>query len=177
MEKQVASLYTPTIFKKFRKELIGSMSVPLKRMARTDSFVTYKVTKGEKAESIVEFNSQDSTIKCSCKSFESVGILCSHALKLLNTRNIFEIPPQYILKRRAKFAKDGVKKGSVKVNDEDVRNTSSVASVDWKEKVEKDLYLNQGEASEETMEFQVQKKRKIEVRKKMNPPSSSMSLP
>ena len=84
------------------------MSVPLKCMTKKGTIVTYKVTKGEKTESKVEFNSLDSTTRCSCKKFESVGILCAHALKVLNTRNIFQIPPQYILKRWTKSAKDGV---------------------------------------------------------------------
>ena len=241
MKKQAASVYTPTMFNIFRSELIQSMSVPLKRMAKTGSIVTYK-TKGENTESSIEFNSQDSTITCSCKKFESEGILCAHALKVLNIRNIFHIPPQYILKRWTKSAKDGVvegeyngeeiadnseslckskfmhkavnfitksvavkktrqiaeryldialkevddelKKGNehhntkdAEVNHEGVKNTSSVARVDWQEKVAKDLYLNPGETSKGTMEFQIQKKRKNEVREKMNSPSSSMSLP
>ena len=79
---------------------------------------------------------------------------------------------------------DELKKGNehhntkdAEVNHESVKNTSSVACVDWREKVVKGLYLNQGETSKETMEFQIQTKRKNEVREKINPPSSSMSLP
>lgn len=91
MEKQAASVYTPTMFKIFRLELIKTMSAPFNRMAKTGSIVTYK-TKDKNTEIIVEFNSQDSTIICSCKMFELVGILCAHALKVHSIRNIFQIP-------------------------------------------------------------------------------------
>ena len=37
-------------------------------MAKTGSIVTYKI-KGENTKSSIEFNSQDSTITCSCKMF------------------------------------------------------------------------------------------------------------
>lgn len=238
---QAENVYTPTMLEIFRKEFIESISVPLKRVTRTGSIVTYKVTKGGKIECMVEFNSSDSTITCSCKKFESVGILCAHAVKVLSTRNIFQIPSQYILQRWTKFAKDGVvedgqngeeiadnseslckskfmdkalnvitksvavkktrkiverhldialkevddvlKKGSEHHNTKDaevyhevVRNTSSVARVGWKEKVLKAFHLNQGETSKGKMESQIQKKRKSEVKEKMNLPSSSMSL-
>uniref|UniRef100_A0A2N9H879 Protein FAR1-RELATED SEQUENCE n=1 Tax=Fagus sylvatica TaxID=28930 RepID=A0A2N9H879_FAGSY len=38
----------------------------------------------------------------------NASILCVHALKVLNTKNIFQIPSQYVLKRWTKYAKDGV---------------------------------------------------------------------
>lgn len=39
------------------------------------------------------------------KSFEFVGVQCCHALKVLDLRNIKELPPHYILKRWRKDAK------------------------------------------------------------------------
>lgn len=114
MEQQAANVYTPPMFEIFQREFIGSLSAPFKSIMRKGSIetfkVTFNVTKGQKTESMVEFNSLDSTIRCSCKMFESIGILCVHALRILNTRsqNIFEIPPRYILKRWMRFAKDGV---------------------------------------------------------------------
>ena len=108
MYMQVANEYTPTMLKIFSREIVESLSVPLKRVTKKGSIVTYNVTKGEKIEWTVEFNSSDSIITCSCKKFESVGILCAHAVKVLSTRNIFQIPSKYILKRWKKSAKDGV---------------------------------------------------------------------
>ncbi|VAI37373.1 unnamed protein product [Triticum turgidum subsp. durum] len=40
----------------------------------------------------------------SCKKFEFVGLPCCHALKVLEIKNIKELPPQYILKRWRKDA-------------------------------------------------------------------------
>ena len=114
MEQQAAIVYTPTMFEIFQREFIGSLSAPFESIMRMGSIDTFKVTfiatKGQKTESMVEFNSLDSTIRCSCKMFESIGILCVHALRILNTKSqtIFEIPPRYILKRWMRSAKDGV---------------------------------------------------------------------
>jgi hypothetical protein len=108
MEKQAANIYTRTMFKIFRNELIRSMSVPLRRITKSGTNSTFKVTEGENIENIVEFNRLDLTVTCSCRMFESIGILCVHALKVLNTKNIFQIPSQYVLKRWTKYAKDGV---------------------------------------------------------------------
>jgi zinc finger SWIM domain-containing protein 3 len=40
----------------------------------------------------------ESSVKCSCKKFEFAGILCSHALKVLDINNIKSVPQMYILK-------------------------------------------------------------------------------
>ncbi|KAL3838812.1 hypothetical protein ACJIZ3_023403 [Penstemon smallii] len=48
-------------------------------------------------------------LKC-CKKFEFIGILRSHALKVLNFKQIVRIPDQYIKKRWMKTAKKKKKK-------------------------------------------------------------------
>ncbi|KAK9931559.1 hypothetical protein M0R45_018832 [Rubus argutus] len=54
-----------------------------------------------------------------CKMFESMGWLCRHSLRVLNVRNITQIPAQYILKRWTKDAKIGLdgSDGSLQVKD------------------------------------------------------------
>ena len=75
------------------------------------------------------------TATCSCRKFECIGmyvhtfvnnyllfliyygrmlltiyhagILCKHALKVLNANNVFNLPPQYIMGRWTKYAKRG----------------------------------------------------------------------
>ncbi|GMY19668.1 protein FAR1-RELATED SEQUENCE 12-like isoform X2, partial [Fagus crenata] len=108
MLKQASDKYTRTMFKIFQKNLLGIISVPLEVITSNDEIVKFKVTEGEKTENIVEFKISDSTTTCSCELFESVGILCVHALKVLNAMNIFQIPQQHILKRWTKSARDGV---------------------------------------------------------------------
>ena len=57
---------------------------------------------------VVKYDSLDGTVHCSCKKFESCGILCSHALKVLTARNVVKVPQPYIMKRWTKKAKVGV---------------------------------------------------------------------
>ena len=42
---------------------------------------------------------------CSCKMFETLGLFCRHALRILIVKNVTELPIQYILKRWTKDAK------------------------------------------------------------------------
>ena len=57
---------------------------------------------------IVRFDHLNSNISCSCKKFESLGILCCHALWVFSIKNLTRIPSQYILKRWTKETKKGM---------------------------------------------------------------------
>ncbi|GAV56625.1 SWIM domain-containing protein [Cephalotus follicularis] len=45
-------------------------------------------------------------VKCTCKKFEWLGILCSHALATLYIKNVKEILKQFILSRWTKNARE-----------------------------------------------------------------------
>jgi len=47
----------------------------------------------------VKFSALEVEVKCSYKKYEFVGILCCHALKILDINNIKKIPEHYILNR------------------------------------------------------------------------------
>ncbi|KAK3219323.1 hypothetical protein Dsin_013293 [Dipteronia sinensis] len=111
--KQAAKVYTCSMFRLFQEELLECLSLGSEEISSDDHGVNttkFKLTDQESGTKtrFVEFNSLESCVTCSCKKYESVGILCVHALKVLNMKNIFHIPPQYILKRWTKSAKDGV---------------------------------------------------------------------
>ena len=53
------------------------------------------------------WNPLDETLSCSCRKFESFGILCRHGLKVLDVLNIKLIPNKYIMKMWRRDAKDG----------------------------------------------------------------------
>lgn len=108
MEKQAANIYTRTIFNIFQEELIKCLSVAIEEIASNGTSATFKLTEEGQKVSIVEHSCLDSTLACSCVKYESEGILCVHALKVLNARNVFRLPDQYILKRWTKCAKDSV---------------------------------------------------------------------
>jgi hypothetical protein len=52
-------------------------------------------------------NPLDKTAICSCNLFNRIGILCAHALKVLDLMNIKSLPGQYILKRWTRQAWSG----------------------------------------------------------------------
>ncbi|XP_031284968.1 protein FAR1-RELATED SEQUENCE 9-like [Pistacia vera] len=107
LEKQAAEVYTLTIYKLFQEELLGCLSLAVEQIA-DDGKILFKLTEGAHKESIVEFNYLESKVTCSCKKYESIGILCVHSLRVLISKNIFHIPSEYILKRWTKSAKDGM---------------------------------------------------------------------
>lgn len=109
IEKEAAKIYTCSMFKLFQEELLGCLSVAVETIPGDGITTKFRLTDdSNKKKKIVEFDSSESNLTCSCKKYESVGILCVHVLKVLNTRNIFQIPPQYILKRWTKSAKEGM---------------------------------------------------------------------
>lgn len=110
MEKQVASLYTREIFKKFQIELFESFGYLANRIAKEGAVFTYLVAKfGEETKlHTVTFNVSEVRGNCSCHMFESTGILCRHVLNVFKVTNIFMLPSHYILKRWTKNAKSEV---------------------------------------------------------------------
>lgn len=109
MLKQAANVYTPAVFKMFQNEFEMYMDCMVYHCGDVGTISDYKVIADEKSiEHEVRFDSLDSSAFCSCKKFEFAGIQCRHVFKVLDYRNIKELPPQYILKRWRKDAKLGV---------------------------------------------------------------------
>ncbi|WCJ32781.1 FAR1-related sequence 5 [Euphorbia peplus] len=75
-------------------------------MVASERTTKFKLIEADGNLSIVEFDSLDSSVACSCKKYESVGILCRHVLKVFRERNVFQIPPKYIFNRWTKFTKE-----------------------------------------------------------------------
>lgn len=104
--KRARDPYTPKIFKLFQKEYEACLNLVLKHCSESGSLYNYKVSIYEQVrEYTVSFDSSDETICCSCMKFEYVGVLCCHALKVLDHRNIRIVPSKYILKRWTKDAR------------------------------------------------------------------------
>ncbi|TVU39056.1 hypothetical protein EJB05_12459 [Eragrostis curvula] len=120
MLKQASSAYTPEAFKVFQGEFeayMNCMSFPCGGVATISE---YKIVLDDKpSESIVKFDALDGSATCSCKKFEAVGIQCCHILKVLDLKNIKELPEQYILKRWRKDAR------SVQIGEEPTYGSSS----------------------------------------------------
>ncbi|XP_065860808.1 protein FAR1-RELATED SEQUENCE 5-like [Euphorbia lathyris] len=104
--KQVRDIYTPVIFELFQLEYEASLNILINQCAQNGSLFEYKVNiYGKQQEYHLSFNSTEERVTCSCMKFEYMGILCSHALKVLDYRNIKMLPIQYIIKRWTRDAR------------------------------------------------------------------------
>jgi zinc finger SWIM domain-containing protein 3 len=104
--KQAAQTYTPVIFKKFHDEYDYASAAIIKH--RNDSQLVHEYIVGifdESREYKVVCEPANQIISCSCRKFETFGILCCHALKFFDWLDIKIIPSTYILKRWTREAK------------------------------------------------------------------------
>ncbi|XP_052477364.1 protein FAR1-RELATED SEQUENCE 5 isoform X1 [Gossypium raimondii] len=106
--KHASEIYTPKAFEVFQHEYEECLNVVANQCSQNGYLSEYKVnTFGKSQEYIVTFDSSDDLVICSCMKFEYVGFLCSHALRVLDHRNIKVVPSRYILKRWTKDARIG----------------------------------------------------------------------
>ncbi|XP_019265391.1 PREDICTED: protein FAR1-RELATED SEQUENCE 1-like [Nicotiana attenuata] len=90
----------------FQNEWERSLLIYIKSSSDEGELCTYNVsTHGSVKEHVVTVKRTLTEVSCSCKLFEFMGILCRHALKILDILNIKDmIPEHYILKRWTKDA-------------------------------------------------------------------------
>ncbi|XP_039686153.1 protein FAR1-RELATED SEQUENCE 5-like [Medicago truncatula] len=104
--QQVSKLYTPTIFDLFQREYELFEACFVKSMDIQTSLSTYVIAKKRNmGEWQVTFDLEKNTICCSCRKFESFGILCCHCLKVFIHMDVTSVPEPYILKRWTKIAR------------------------------------------------------------------------
>lgn len=84
MERQAAEILTPY---SFERRLCWQTSTLL---GRTEEFVIMSRT------TVVHFDSLTLDIRCPCLLFESSGILCRHAIRLLFQNSILRFPDMYL---------------------------------------------------------------------------------
>jgi len=108
MLRQAANVYTPAAFKMFEREFELYMDCMLYSCGEMGTISEYRISvEDNPKDHFVKFNSRNSMMNCTCKTFEFIGIPCRHMLKVLDTRNIKDLPVQYIVKRWRKDAKSG----------------------------------------------------------------------
>ncbi|XP_052196221.1 protein FAR1-RELATED SEQUENCE 5-like [Diospyros lotus] len=104
--RRARDVYTPKIFELFQQEYEDCLNIVVNRCTENLPFLEYKVSiYGQVREYTVIFNLDENSVGCSCMKFQFVGVLCSHALKVLDYRNIKVLPGEYILKRWTKDAR------------------------------------------------------------------------
>ncbi|XP_047320799.1 protein FAR1-RELATED SEQUENCE 2-like [Impatiens glandulifera] len=109
LEKQMSTLYTHTVFKKFQEEVLGIDACSVHKECEDDeTSVTFRVNDFEKRRNfIVSWNDTESRIFCLCRTFQYKGFLCRHSIAVLQMLNISSVPLRYILKRWTRGAKNG----------------------------------------------------------------------
>ncbi|XP_057984751.1 protein FAR1-RELATED SEQUENCE 5-like [Hevea brasiliensis] len=102
-----AKVYTNKIFKLFQNELLNGIATNWSEIACHDNVYSFEVVGewGNSRTRTVHFNASTMDISCTCKKFQSMGLLCSHALKIFIVKNVTKIPDNYILRRWTKDAK------------------------------------------------------------------------
>lgn len=106
-EKQMSTVYTHSIFKKFQVEVLGVVGCHPKKESEGATSMTFIVDDCEKSESFtVMFDEAKSEVSCSCLLFQYKGYLCRHSMIVLQICGLSSIPSHYILKRWTKDAKN-----------------------------------------------------------------------
>jgi zinc finger SWIM domain-containing protein 3 len=98
--KQPAKVYTPVVFRLFEAQVLQTLNCDLFCCGDDGAEKVCKVkVHGKHHEHTVKFSPSESRVTCSCKKFEFAGILCCHALKILDINNMKSVHEEYILRR------------------------------------------------------------------------------
>jgi zinc finger SWIM domain-containing protein 3 len=104
--QQVSKLYTPTIFDQFQHEYELFEAYFVKNINTQATLIDCVISReSDLQEWRVSYDLDNNSISCSCRKFESFGILCCHCLRLFIHMNVRSVPEQYILKRWTKLAR------------------------------------------------------------------------
>ncbi|KAJ0985610.1 hypothetical protein J5N97_003966 [Dioscorea zingiberensis] len=97
MEEHASTVLTSYAFDMFQKEIMLSMHYAVYEASGESYVVRHRLdTDGGCRVGCVPSQEE---IHCSCKEFETSGILCRHALRVLSLNNCFALPDKYLLPR------------------------------------------------------------------------------
>jgi len=104
---QASRIYTTKIFDQFQEEYEEYQGAFIKYPNECHSACEYTVEIFGDTQCTVTANLLDDCLSSDCQKFDTFGILCSHALKVLDVMDVKLIPYKYILKRWMKNACNG----------------------------------------------------------------------
>jgi MULE transposase domain/SWIM zinc finger len=113
LEKQAAGIYSRFVFEQFQQEFMQSFGYFTEKLAEecgTQIIRKYRLMhsydeSNEEMHDVTLSLSEVVKVFCTCRKFESCGILCRHSLKVFIVEGIRNLPREYILKRWTKHAK------------------------------------------------------------------------
>ena len=101
-----AKVYNLALFGMFEEEFNSGMGLNCVETNHCEDNFTYSLSRGESRRiHIMHFNQAELSICCNCKLFETLGLLCCHALRVFLVNNVNNIPNKYISSRWTKDAK------------------------------------------------------------------------
>lgn len=105
IERHAAGIYTIQVFYEIQNEISRAcFSCRVMSVNRSGVLCQYVIQDVSGNESLVEYNSGEVTIKCTCKMFEKVGLLCRHGFVALKDAGMEVIPSTYVLGRWTRAA-------------------------------------------------------------------------
>lgn len=138
IEEHASTILTHYAFEMFQKEAMASTEYAVfetKAMASTE-YAVYETTiprnyivrhyLKSSVEHIVSCIPSEGELRCSCKGFESLGILCKHALRVLYLNNGFLIPERYLLTRWRRDSSLFPKSNGQKYRSQALRSLASI---------------------------------------------------
>uniref|UniRef100_A0ACD5ZBL6 Uncharacterized protein n=1 Tax=Avena sativa TaxID=4498 RepID=A0ACD5ZBL6_AVESA len=111
IEEHASKVYTRAMFEQFGQNLYEDGAYKIEEVQKGKIYLA-KHTKPHKREkwSRVIFKvgmvNEGEYFECECGLFEHMGVLCCHALKVMDHLGVEEIPAKHILKRWTKDARD-----------------------------------------------------------------------
>ncbi|XP_043719780.1 protein FAR1-RELATED SEQUENCE 5-like isoform X2 [Telopea speciosissima] len=111
LEEHAGKVYTKRVFEIFKKHFNASLSLSAheelaKGPVRKFKVGPFKVPTEQRC--MVEYNSLEEEVHCSCHMFEFMGLVCKHMLKVLQMIDRDNIPSKYILFRWTNEARPGL---------------------------------------------------------------------
>ncbi|XP_048571899.1 protein FAR-RED IMPAIRED RESPONSE 1-like isoform X1 [Triticum urartu] len=129
IERQGRALFTHEIFKLFQAQVLAAGDdCDVQQTENREGIKIMFVSDQYKKIREVCYDTTSMTAKCSCKLFESKGIVCRHIIRVLRGAKINELPSLYILKRWQKNCKrDIVYDGEGNVLEENLADPIDIA--------------------------------------------------
>lgn len=105
IESHARDIYTHAIFSRFQDEVIAARDkCDIQSMFQVGDERTTMIRDNSGKVREVRYNTCTKEAYCSCKLFESIGILCCHIILVLKGIGCNEIPSHYVLHRWTKMA-------------------------------------------------------------------------
>ncbi|KAM0850271.1 hypothetical protein ACQ4PT_053205 [Festuca glaucescens] len=105
IESHGREVYTHEIFAEFQQQVVAARDhCHAKSMVQIGEVQTTTISSNSGKVRVVTFNTTTKATHCSCRMFESMGIICCHIIVVLKNGGYNEIPSQNVLHRWTKMA-------------------------------------------------------------------------